>query len=434
MPSTESYDNKLQAHESQAFFARLDTELQEFIRERAKKYRFTFQELKLVCEAAADLQMWGEAPLAERWVLEEAELEGLGKLSKKQLFAKIQAWLQSLRREAKSYPERKPETPKPVTMQLATHSSDKNIVGRCPVASDETVCCNLYTIDAVENCGFGCNYCTIQTFYDDKVLFDSKLSEKLKKLDLDPDRFYHLGTGQSSDSLMWGNQHRHLDCLREFAEDNPNVLLELKTKSKNVAYFLGNDVPRNLVLSWSLNTPTIIENEEHFTASLDERLAAARHVAGRGIKIAFHFHPMVYYRDWREDYGDLVLQVMARFAPEEVAFVSFGSVTFIKPIVKAIRERGRPTKMLQMELVPGPKGKLSYPDAIKRELFRHIYRSFAPWHDKVYMYLCMEKAELWEATFGFVYGSNDEFEADFGAKVLGKLNVTHRAITQRRRV
>ena len=187
-------------------------------------------------------------------------------------------------------------------------------------------------------------------------------------------------------------------------------------------------------MSWSLNTATIIENEEHFTASLDERLAAARSVADRGIKIAFHFHPMVYYREWREDYGDLALQVTARFAPEEVAFVSFGSVTFIKPIVKAIRERGRPTKMLQMELVPGPKGKLSYPDTIKREQFRHIYTSFASWHGQVYMYLCMEKAELWESTFGFVYESNDEFETDFGEKVLEKLNVTHQAVSVRRRV
>ncbi len=434
MASIENYENKLQDHENQAFFARLDTDLQQFIRERAKKYRFTFQELKLVCEAAADLQMWGEPPLAERWEREEAALESLGKLSKKHLLPKIQDWLQSLRRGAKSYPERKSQTPKPETLKLTTHSSDKNIVGRCPVASDETVCCNLHTIDAVENCGFGCNYCTIQTFYDNQVLFDSKLSEKLRNLDLDPDRFYHLGTGQSSDSLMWGNQHRILDSLRDFAVENPNVLLELKTKSKNVAYFLGKDIPRNLVLSWSLNTATIIENEEHFTASLDERLAAARSVADRGIKIAFHFHPMVYYRDWREDYGDLALQVMARFAPEEVAFISFGSVTFIKPIVKAIRERGRPTKMLQMELVPGPKGKLSYPDIIKREQFRHIYTSFAPWQDQVYMYLCMEKAELWQSTFGFVYGSNDEFEADFGEKVLEKLNVAHQTIPVRRRV
>jgi spore photoproduct lyase len=170
-----------------------------------------------------------------------------------------------------------------------------------------------------------------------------------------------------------------------------------------------------------LNTPAIIENEEHFTASLTERLGAARQVADRGIKVAFHFHPLVYHQDWRRGYRAVVDQLMRDFAADEVLFISFGTVTFIKPVVQAIRKRGRPTKMLQMELTPAAKGKLSYPDPVKRELFSELHHSFAPWHDKVFMYLCMEKAELWESTFGFTYGSNEEFERDFAEKAFAKI-------------
>ena len=291
----------------------------------------------------------------------------------------------------------------------------------CPVASEDTVCCNLRTIDAVENCGFGCSYCTIQTFYDDQVVIDSRLAEKLENLELDPDRFYHLGTGQSSDSLMWGNQQGLLEQLSDFAARHPNVLLELKTKSKNVAFFLERTTPPNLVLSWSMNTPTIIRNEEHFTASLPERLSAARRVADCGVRVAFHFHPLVYYENWAQDYGNVAKQVTETFDVDEVLFVSFGSVTFIKPVIRAIRERGRPTKMLQMELVPGPKGKLSYPDSVKAEMFAAAYQAFSPWHSEVFMYLCMEKAELWKSTFGFTYPSNEAFETDFGRKVFEKI-------------
>ena len=70
-----------------------------------------------------------------------------------------------------------------------------------------------------------------------------------------------------------------------------------------------------------------------------------------------------------------------------------------------------------MELVPGAKGKLSYPKSVKRQLFRYIHQALAPWHGKVFMYLCMEKAELWQSTFGRTYQSNEEFEADFGQHV-----------------
>jgi spore photoproduct lyase len=289
------------------------------------------------------------------------------------------------------------------------------------VASEETVCCNLRTIDAVENCGFSCSYCTIQTFYGDEVVVDTRLKAKLQNLDLKPGRFYHFGTGQSSDALMWGNRFAVLDTLTDFAAENPDILVELKTKSKNVAYFLQNQPSRNLVLSWSLNTPTIIENEEHFTASLEERWAAARRVADNGIRVAFHFHPIVFYDNWRRDYRDVVSRVLSDFAADEVLFISFGSVTFIKPVIRAIRRRGTPTKILQMELAAGAKGKLSYPDNVKKELFSEVYQAFAPWHDSVFMYLCMEPAELWESTFGRTYPSNEAFELDFGHQVFKKI-------------
>jgi spore photoproduct lyase len=287
----------------------------------------------------------------------------------------------------------------------------------CPVASEETVCCNLRTIDAVENCGMGCSYCAVQTFYGDEVVFDAKLKEKLEAIELEDDRFYHIGTGQSSDALMWGNQHGLIDDLCDFARAHPNVLLEFKSKSKNVAYFLKHPTPPNIVLSWSLNTPTVIRNEEHFSASLEQRLRAARQVADRGIKLAFHFHPMVHYDCWQEDYAALAAAVTEQFDPSEVLFISLGSVTFIKPVIKALRQRATPTKMLQMEMVPGAKGKLSYPHELKVEMFGHMYEAFAPWQDDVFFYLCMEQASLWHSTFGFAYETNEAFEIEFGRRV-----------------
>ena len=44
-----------------------------------------------------------------------------------------------------------------------------------------------------------------------------------------------------------------------------------------------------------MNTPAVIHAEEHGTASLDDRIATARKVADHGIKVGFHFHPIVRY-------------------------------------------------------------------------------------------------------------------------------------------
>jgi len=51
-----------------------------------------------------------------------------------------------------------------------------------------------------------------------------------------------------------------------------------------------------------------------------------------------------------------------------------------------------------------------------------MYTAFEPWRDKVFMYLCMERAAIWEQAFGYVYDSNEEFERDFGLKTLGRLS------------
>ena len=412
---------KFEKHSEETLFPMLDPADQAFIRSIAVRYRLTFQELRQLAENALDLRMWKQTPLPELWILLEQKSRIKNIQRKKDVIGLLNYHLENLRRKPKSYPPKGLDKPKAPKLQFELEDSNKRILGKCPVASEETVCCNLHTIDAVENCGFGCSYCTIQTFYGEKITFDKNFHQKLLALELDPNRFYHIGTGQASDSLMWGNRYDILHDLCEFAENNPNILLEFKTKSRNVHFFLRHSVPRNIVCSWTLNTATIIENEEHFTASIEQRLQAARQVADRNIRVAFHFHPLVFYDKWRDDYQRLATKVLGRFSPDEVLFISFGSVTFIKPAIKAIRQRRGASKILQMELVRDPKGKLTYPDHIKEEMFSAMYQNFKPWHDRVFFYLCMEKAKLWNSTFGFSYPSNETFEREFGRATMGKL-------------
>jgi len=386
-------------------------------------YRLTHQELRKLAEAARDLDMWREARLEDWWRdLEDAVPAGLDRRQrKKRLLALLEGRLRELRQRPTAYPATGLGKPYRNGIRAVATSNDDAIFGDCPVASPKTVCCNLRTIDATQNCAYGCSYCTIQTFYGDTLRFDPDLEDKLARIALEPDRRYHIGTGQSSDSLAWGNKYGILDKLCDFARARPNVVLELKTKSANVSYFMRHEIPGNVVCAWSLNTDTIVRNEEHLTAGIEERIAAARKVASRGIKVAFHFHPMIHYEGWRTDYAALAARLLDTFDPEEVLWVSFGSVTFIKPVIREIRRRGEPGRILQAELVPDPHGKLTYPDRVKIDMFRHMHAAFEPWRDSVYTYLCMERADIWDAVFGGHYPDNDAFEADFLDQAMRKL-------------
>ena len=392
------------------------------------RYPLTVQEMRLLCEAARDLEMWGEPGLEEWWRQAEGESPASphapgpapARTRKRQLLQRLREHTDALRDGDTNYPTTGATQPQRPPLHVVAGDPDEEVFGDCPVRSERTLCCNLKTIDAVKNCAFGCSYCTIQTFYGDRVAIDADLGAKLRALDLEPGRFYHVGSGQSSDSLVWGNRGGILDELCEFARAHPDVLLEFKTKSANVTYFVdpARTIPSNVVCSWSLNTQPVIDHEEHFTASLEQRLRAARRVADRGIKVAFHFHPMVHYAGWERDYAALARRVRAGFSPDEVSFVSFGSVTFIKPVIKEIRRRGEPTRILQTDLVKDPHGKLTYPDDLKVAMFSTMYRALAPWRERVFMYLCMEKPAIWDRAFGWRFGSNEEFEHAFAAGTL----------------
>jgi spore photoproduct lyase len=397
-----SYDEKFETSIRSTYFAKLPPDQQAFIKTKAYEHKFSFQQLRLIIEMANDFEMWDEQNIIDIWPEH---------MHSKVILQRITKIYEEVKNRPNSYDGFDPSILRSEQkFKFVTQEKEGFGLGMCPVASEETRCCNLMTLDAVESCGFDCSYCTIQSFYkQDKITFDSSFTHKLKNLKLDPKRTYHIGTGQSSDSLMWGNKEGVLDALFDFARSNENVILEFKTKSDNITYFLENDVPKNVICTWSLNTPVIIENEEHLAASLAKRIASARALADKGVIIGFHFHPIVEYEDYLHDYKAVYDELIATFTPEEVSMVSMGTLTFIKPVIQKLRQRNFKSKILQMPFDDAA-GKASYPMEIKEEMFTHAYESFKPWHGKVFFYLCMEDHSLWKKCFGYEYNTNADLE------------------------
>jgi len=408
----EDYREKFEKHIKNCNFRKLDKNTQDFLQKKAYMYSFTFSDIKQLVDMAIDLDMWEEKPLHEKWE---------DKNNKKKTLLHVKSFYEELKQKPKSYKNFDVSSNRRDKFNFFEYEKEEISLGSCPVASPKTRCCNLMTLDAVESCGFDCSYCSIQSFYNEnKIGFDKNFAQKLKTLKLDPDKTYHIGTGQSSDSLMWGNKHGILKALFEFAKKNTNVILELKTKSDNISYLLENDVPKNILCTWSINTPTIIKNEENLSASLEQRVESARKLADKGVLVGFHFHPIVVYENYLEEYKKAVEILLKNFKPEEIVLVSLGTLTFIKPVIKKLRSRDFKSKILQMPLEDAS-GKQSYPLSVKEEMFKGVYEAFKPWHNKVYFYMCMEDESLWKKVFGYEYAHNDEMEKDMINSYLKKI-------------
>ncbi|MFP4364358.1 MAG: radical SAM protein [Spirochaetia bacterium] len=413
-------NNKLSAVKTDPIFAALGNENTSFLEKKAEELRLTVSDIKNLAVIACDLEMWGQGLLQDHW--NESDTHHLkGKNKKQKILRRVNTAYTKLLTKQTDYSDFSPDNPVRKSPRFCVQDDESTILGDCPVASPKTRCCNLKTMDAVINCGFGCSYCSIQSFYhDDNVYFHKNLKKKLHDLCLDDKELYHIGTGQSSDSLMWGNKNNMLSDIFQFAREHPNVILELKSKSRNTAYLESADVPQNVFATWTLNTQTIIDAEEHGTASLKERINAARRTADTGTKVGFHFHPIIDYKGWEDEYTEIIHTLTNSFTPQEVVTVSLGTLTFIKPVIQSLRRHKASTRVHQIPLTDSA-GKLSYPFETKLNLFSTVYNALSPWHGSVFFYMCMEDPRLWDPVFGWSYADNEEFEKDMKEQYMQKL-------------
>ena len=407
------------------FFEKLRETDKQFLIKMSNNYNLSYSQILILSDQGCDLKLWQEKPLSSFWPEEIQDSKIEGKKLTKALVNKTLENIEKLRKAPTDYSDfKKPEIKNPKTFSICHLDPDTKIFGRCPCPPENNPlrCCNLTTLDAVQQCSFGCSYCSIQSFYSkNEIRFVDNLEQKLLSLELD-DKIWHLGTGQSSDSLLYANTENVLTALEKFAKKNPKKVIELKTKSSRTDWLKTVNFPRNVIATWSINAPTIIENEELLTANLDQRLNAARKTADSGLLVGFHFHPMVWFKNWKEEYKMAVDKILKLFTPEEVIVISMGTLTFPKAVIKRLRNSFRSSKVLQMQFTPIA-GKYSYPLSVKEEMFSFLYSCFPEnWKNKVFFYICMEDPILWKKCLNFEYKDNDEFEMAMKNSYLTKIN------------
>jgi spore photoproduct lyase len=284
---------------------------------------------------------------------------------------------------------------------------------KCP-GSDGQVCCNYFVINFASNCPMECSYCYLQEYLADNPSLKvfANVNDLLREADelLGRHRkvFFRVGTGEITDSLALDPYIGFCAEVVPFFAEQPNVLLELKTKSDRVDGLLRLDPKGRIVVSWSLNPQRVIDGDEHLTASLEERIIAARRCQEAGYKLGFHFDPIVEYPGWEAEYRDMIERLFASLDFRRVAWASLGVLRNTSGLKRVMRRRFPATTLLSGEQVLCPDGKMRYFYPLRVAMYRKMLgwiRQAAP---TVFVYLCMESREVWEQVFGFAPGCEKE--------------------------
>ena len=273
----------------------------------------------------------------------------------------------------------------------------------CPGFSNDLVCCNYFTLDLIENCPFECTYCILQAFLNKPVItvhanLEEMLEQVWQRTAEQPNTLFRIGTGEHSDSLALDHILGINAHVIRFFSKLPNALLELKTKSSHVDHLLKLPHGGKTVISWSVNPEAIVDQEEHKTARLDERLEAARKASDAGYKVSFHFDPMINYPDWEKGYQELVEQILDILPSDRIAWISLGTLRYISSLKSIVDERFPKSRIFLGEFVPGEDGKMRYLKKIRQRLFRNVQQKVSQLAPEIPTYLCMENSSVWKKT------------------------------------
>lgn len=276
-----------------------------------------------------------------------------------------------------------------------------NFFKRCPGSKPGLACCNYFVLNLGLQCDMNCSYCYLQSYINSPVMnIFTNIEDAINELrELESDKKLNairVGTGEVIDSLSLDPITLYSRDLIELFKEFPNWKLEFKTKTNNVDQFLNLGPAPNTVVSWSVNPQNIIDSEEHGTATLNQRLEAAKKCLDHGFGIAFHIDPMIWHPEWQESYSLLVDKILLQFSPNDVPIISVGTLRFQPSQKNLMRERfGMKSMVTQAEVFPSHDGKLRYDANIRMKMYDFVVQRFKENNKKWNIFFCMESPETW---------------------------------------
>lgn len=275
-----------------------------------------------------------------------------------------------------------------------------------PGTSQDYICCNYHIINETTGCPIDCAYCILQGYMNSRVLtvyanYKQIFKEFDEMISMFPNRLLRIGTGELADSLALEEITGISRKLIPYFELKKNILFELKTKTNHIAFLSRfSKKLKNLVVSWSLNPPEIIDNIEFKSDLLSDRMAAAEKVQAIGLKLGFHFDPIVYHDNWRQNYQNLINELFKRIDHRNIVWISLGGLRFPPSLKEIILERFPKTSITRAEQIIGIDQKLRYFKPIRLEMFKEIYSLIRSHSENVFIYFCMENKNIWQKTMG----------------------------------
>lgn len=205
---------------------------------------------------------------------------------------------------------------------LAVNNGNK-IFEASPVCQDFGMGAFYYAESAM-NCIYSCDYCFLKGMYKTSnvvifVNYEDYLNECQKRLESGS---MYLCASFDTDLSAISSICNWQKIWEEFACNNPNFTLELRTKAF-VKSFRDNP---NIIYAFTVSPQEIIDSFEKRTPSLDKRIESINMALKCGSQVRICFDPMIYIKDYKNVYEKMFDELSSRVDLSKIR--DFGVGTF----------------------------------------------------------------------------------------------------------
>lgn len=304
----------------------------------------------------------------------------------------------------------------PTVYQVETKG---NIVRDCP-GTQNHVCCGYKTIDLIEGCVLSCSYCILRSYLNAPGITFRRDSDTItgqieRAIESESRHTLRFGTGELSDSLALDRRLGLNRPIIEFFGSRKGALLELKSKWASLDHLRTSLNPYTIV-SFSVAPQRSIDREEKRTSPLYKRLKTLRKAQDWGCFVGLHLDPIIMYEGFERDYRHLIDDIARILDPKKIIWVSMGLLRFTPALMKVFLEEKR-KNLLYGEFITGEDGKYRYIKAERIRVYRMLYEILKEKEENLFVYLCMERADVWRQATGAEVQNSDDLIALFDGRV-----------------
>ncbi|OPY65429.1 MAG: Spore photoproduct lyase [Syntrophorhabdaceae bacterium PtaU1.Bin034] len=294
-----------------------------------------------------------------------------------------------------------------------------SVVRDCP-GTRHHICCGYKTIDLIEGCPLSCSYCIMRGYLNSpgiRVRPDAdRIIEQIDDaIEREKSHVLRFGTGELSDSLALDRRLEVNRPIVEFFGNRKKALLELKSKWASIDHLVSCLNPYTIV-SFSLAPQAIIDKEEKRTSPLYKRLKALRKAQDLGCFVGLHFDPVIIYDGFEKDYEYLIDDIARALDLTRVIWISLGLLRFVPRLMRVFVQEKR-TNLLHGEFVRGEDGKYRYIKSARIRVFRMLYELLKEKEPGLFIYLCMERQDVWQQATGREVATSEDLIGLFDNRI-----------------